>query len=368
MARATPVLAFVAGPQQDLRVSIPGNSALMGRSPQADITIEDQHASREQLQFELTTDGWTVRNLSSFGTRINGKKYKKPQKRILLETGDVLEIGDETKILFVAPGDGVEEAVDKYLAEHAPPPPEKGEAQKEQQQPPTPQKPPATEKPSPPPDRTDTLDEDVEQLNEEEKRKKDEKKKKLKRYLVIFGVYMGVVIIVIAILAQLGDTGKIQTNAPPALEDNRIRSILQEPIEGKHRNPVKAQEAIKKARMLYQDRNVEQEPDNLYRSVKYFKLYLAYTHRSDFQEISDQWAYNRAETQLITRVIDQYRKAYKLEQNHQWQDAKREFEKLLKMIPATSEPEPENDNQLWKNAINHLNYVKEQLPKKRRYF
>ncbi len=365
MSQTAPTLVFMSGPQKDRRVDIDGNSAMAGRSPQADITLDEQHASREQVQFELTADGWSVRNLSSYGTRINGKKYKKPKKRILLETGDVFEIGSETKILFVAAGDDVEQAVADYLAEHAPPPEEK---EQEQQELPEEEKPkPPPRKSAPEPAEQDEQEESPEMLTEEEKQQKAEKKKKLKRYLIIFGVYMGVIIFVIALLSRLRGGSAVQTKAPPALDDNKIRSILREPIPNKHRNPVKAERAVNKARMLYEDRNIEQEPGNLYRSVKYFKLYLAYTNRSDFERIADERIYAKAETELINRVINQYHKAYVLEQNEQWEDAHTAFEKLLEMIPATSEPEPEKNNPLWDNVVDHLNYVKGKLPKKKKF-
>ena len=60
-----------------------------------------------------TADGWIMENLSANGTAVNGRRYK-ADKQILLATGDVIGVGMETEILFVAGGDDPAEAIARY--------------------------------------------------------------------------------------------------------------------------------------------------------------------------------------------------------------------------------------------------------------
>ena len=74
MANARPELIFVAGPQAGERAVLMTNDVLVGRSPSADVHLEEHAASREQLRFQLTGEGWLMENLSAQGTRINGRR------------------------------------------------------------------------------------------------------------------------------------------------------------------------------------------------------------------------------------------------------------------------------------------------------
>ena len=119
MNSARPELIFVRGPQQGERAVMMTNAVLVGRSPAADVRLTEQTASREQVRFALSPEGWLMENLSTNGTRINGKNYKK-KKKLILETGDTLAVGVDTEILYVAPGDDPEEAIAEYRQAHAP--------------------------------------------------------------------------------------------------------------------------------------------------------------------------------------------------------------------------------------------------------
>ena len=113
MAAARPELLFVRGPQAGQRVVLTTGQAVLGRSPECDVRLEEESASRRQVQFEMTAEGVVVENLSSQGTLISGKRYKSG-KRVLLDTGDVLAAGAVTEILFVAAGDDPEAALTAY--------------------------------------------------------------------------------------------------------------------------------------------------------------------------------------------------------------------------------------------------------------
>jgi pSer/pThr/pTyr-binding forkhead associated (FHA) protein len=119
MVSAMPELIFVSGPQQGERAVIMTGTAVLGRSPSADVKLLEEAASREHVRFQLTRDGWVMENLSANGTLINGRRYKK-DKKILLDTGDVMGIGLETRILYVSPGDDPEEALEDWRQANPP--------------------------------------------------------------------------------------------------------------------------------------------------------------------------------------------------------------------------------------------------------
>ena len=123
MAEPCPELIFLSGPQRGERAAILQSPAVAGRSPQAEIILREQGASREQTRFELTREGWIMENLSANGTRVNGKRYK-AGKKILLDTGDILGVGRDTEILYVAAGDDPDTALTAIggLPTQAPPP------------------------------------------------------------------------------------------------------------------------------------------------------------------------------------------------------------------------------------------------------
>jgi hypothetical protein len=120
-----PELLFVSGPQDGERAMPESAQVIAGRSASADIFISEQSASRQQFQLTFTEDGWVFENLSSAGTKVNGKKCKSG-KKLILGTGDVISAGGETQILFVHQGDDPDQALRAYREKHpqaAPPPP-----------------------------------------------------------------------------------------------------------------------------------------------------------------------------------------------------------------------------------------------------
>jgi len=116
MNGARPELIFLSGPQEGERAVLMTNVALLGRSAAADVRLKEDAVSREQVRFQLTSDGWLMENLSANGTVVNGKRYRK--KKLLLDTGDVLLVGLETRVLYVSPGDDPEAALAAYREAH----------------------------------------------------------------------------------------------------------------------------------------------------------------------------------------------------------------------------------------------------------
>ncbi|MCE5254490.1 MAG: FHA domain-containing protein [Actinomycetia bacterium] len=69
-----------------------GTSALAGRSPEADIHLDDTFVSSKHALFETTADGLRLEDLrSTNGTQVNGVDIA---GAVVLQAGDQVEVGD----------------------------------------------------------------------------------------------------------------------------------------------------------------------------------------------------------------------------------------------------------------------------------
>jgi len=65
--------------------------AVLGRSREADVMIDDPNVSRRHAEVRPSGGSWTVRDLGSTnGVKVNGRRIQGPQS---LKSGDVLELG-----------------------------------------------------------------------------------------------------------------------------------------------------------------------------------------------------------------------------------------------------------------------------------
>jgi hypothetical protein len=65
--------------------------AVLGRSREADVTIDDPNVSRRHAEVRPSGGSWIVRDLGSTnGVKVNGRRIQDPQS---LKPGDVLELG-----------------------------------------------------------------------------------------------------------------------------------------------------------------------------------------------------------------------------------------------------------------------------------
>lgn len=90
-------LAATAGPNKGQTFPLTRIITTIGRQEGCDIVLADQTISREHGQFEQHQDEWVYTNLSENGTWVNRQKAD----RIVLRSGDVLEVGAETKLKFL---------------------------------------------------------------------------------------------------------------------------------------------------------------------------------------------------------------------------------------------------------------------------
>jgi len=375
MPSACPELIFVAGPQEGERAVLMTQVVGAGRSPDADVQFTELYVSRRQLQFQITHEGWVVENVAKKSlAKINGKKLK-VGKKLILDTGDLLSVGMETQILFVAPGDDPEEALAEYRNEAPAPGPaavvEEAPAESVEAEPvgeSTPAEREATvpaEVESEPEDAADdgNIEDDLTLgLTDEEREAAAEKQAKIKKYAVYGGVYLTVLIGGAVLLSGLkggDDAGSM--GAPRLIPPDQISQLLSEPITGKPSVAPVAAQHLEQAKVFH--REAEIQSGNLYRAVKHYKLYLAFSRRETFPTPELERQYNQALRRLIREVTKKYQDSYALVQDRSYQMALASYEELLRMVPAKEEPEPEQDNKLFKNIIANITYMGTKLHK-----
>lgn len=326
----------------------------MGRSAQADIRLREEAASREQLVFLLSPEGWVMQNRSANGTEVNGKRYKRDQK-ILLETGDILGVGQQTRILYVSPEDDPQQA----MAERGLEPTQ-----------PTPSTPPPP--PSERPGRPEPMDSPEApaggQMGTEDADDPDEQRKKSKtrKYIIFGAIYLVVLVGLIAFFATRGGEETVDDEGmPQMLSESEIEQAVERDLNVKVQvNPLRADRTLRQARASYRNR---ERVGNLARAIKYFKLHLKYLGSPAFERAQDGKMFRDAKEQFTTRLIERYRQAYVSSQRERWKDAVRGFETVREMVtPFASPPMPDSDNIVWVNVLEHLRYVRRKMAEEKR--
>jgi len=358
MTDVRPELVFVSGPQANERVVLMSNVSIAGRSPDADVRLMEEYASRRQMRFVLTGDGWVMENLSGNGTLVNGKRFRSRKKKILLATGDVLGVGRQTRILFVAPGDDPDEALRAYRLAHPPQEPPAAEteaplaaakAQGPQGEPsPVAPEPPKTEKPPAP--------------GAEEADEARQRAEKLKKYAVYFGVYLAFIVGLIALLTALRGGPERLVERAALLTDKEIAEVLSA-VPRKNPIPTRAAGELQRALSLYE--NLPSREGDLYRCVRSFQLHLAYKPVAAFDNVQDELKYQDALERLIKRVQARYRNAWAFEQAGDWRRSGEIYGQLMRMLPETQPGNPVFET-LVRNVKDHLSYVRGKAQKKRR--
>jgi hypothetical protein len=343
---------FLSGPQAGEHAMVLGQRAVMGRSAQADIPLREEAASREQVLFELTPDGWVMENRSSNGTEVNGKRYKSAKKRILLETGDILGVGQETRILYVSPEDDPQEAMAERGLEPVKP---------------APQAPPPSEASGRPrPEEAMDELEPVEESSQAETADEAEarRKAKTKKYAIFGAIYLALIIGAIVFFSMRGGEEDTEDGVPKKLSKTEIAEVIESRLDVKVQvDPLKAKKVLEHARSHYRNR---ERIGNLAWAVKYFKLHQEYTGSLAFEKSQDGEMFIDAKRQLVERVSDVYKQAYFSLQRKRWEDAAEGFQRVREMItPFTSQPFPDSDNPIWRNVLRHLRYANSKIAEQR---
>jgi pSer/pThr/pTyr-binding forkhead associated (FHA) protein len=368
MAAAMPELIFVTGPQQGERAVIMAATAVIGRSPVADVKLLDEAASREHVRFQLTRDGWVMENLSANGTLVNGKRYKK-DKKILLDTGDVMGVGLETKILYVAPGDDPEEALDDWRGANPSAQPRPAETKARARAPRAAPAPPAAgEQPKAPPPplagKEKTAEKPAAQPQEDDGLAGPAAKgsKNLKVILLSL-VLLGLVGFGAALMLRNETPNGDGRPSLSRLTAEQISAALEEPIE-RPPSPTKAAQALNLAVRSYENKNLWSRPGELYRCVKQFKLYRAYSQSIAFPKVQYERMALAASRELDAMVRDKYDAAWKYEMAKSYRASKQSFELLMRELPPDEvERDSAIDRVVLKDIKQHIRFLNSQIGK-----
>jgi len=369
MASAMPELIFVVGPQAGERAVIMTNTAVFGRSPNSDVRLVEEAASREHVRFQFTREGWVMENLSANGTLINGKRYKK-NKKVILDTGDVMGVGLETKILYVSPGDDPEEALQDWRQANP-------ASQPKPSEPPARQARPRGKAPAAPAGAAAaaTAEENparkadkqpVEGAEEEGIGGPPEKASKTLKVILLSIVLVGIVGFGLALIMRSDPTDVPGANGGgiPRLTPEQITKALEAPLN-RPPSPTQAAAALKSAVSSYSTKALWEKGD-LYRCVKQFKLYRAYSQSPGFPRIQYERMADAAARQLDVLIRERYKTAWKFEKAKNYRNAKRAFEELERLLPVG---EVKRDSQVFKviitNIRRHRTYIKSQMGKTR---
>jgi len=370
MVSAMPELIFVSGPQQGERAVIMTSTVMLGRSPSADVRLIEEAISREHVRFQLTRDGWVMENLSANGTLINGKRYKK-DKKVLLDTGDVMGVGLETKILYVAPGDDPEEALADWRQANPPAQakPAETKAQAGKLRPEAAQASAATAGEQPkapvPPGKAKSAGKAAGQpaqgLEEDGMGGPAEKGSKNLKLILLVVVLLGLVGFGAALLLKIEQP----PNGPYVvhrLTAEQITTALAAPIQ-RPPSPTKAAEALDLAVRSYDNKRLWSRPGELYRCVKQFKLYRGSGY---FPHPQDEVNASVASRELDAMVREKYETAWKYEKARSYRSAKQSFEQLMRELPAGDvEHDSPIDQVILKDIKQHIKYLNSQLGKPR---
>lgn len=96
-SRRSKALLVVSG----RRVVVPPRGAVLGRSRECDVVLDDSSVSRRHAQLRPQGEEWTLEDMGSTnGVRVNGAPVRAPR---VLRTGDRIELGS-TEMLFEVSG------------------------------------------------------------------------------------------------------------------------------------------------------------------------------------------------------------------------------------------------------------------------
>lgn len=244
MSQEHPELIFVAGPQSGQRVVLSRPAAVLGRGGDADVLFSEEYVSRNQARYELLQAGPVLENLSARGTWINGKRYKSG-RQILLETGDLIGVGQATQILFVAAGGDSDAALAMYreyiatgkdafgrkprIENAAPPPPPEPEPVVDEG------------------DREDKTGIQPKQPSEMSvaERLESEQKARRRKIVVGLGIYLAAIIVIAIVLAARKGGKDKPWPEPPKLTGEKIAEFIRKPIQ-RTPNKFREEEELKK--------------------------------------------------------------------------------------------------------------------------
>lgn len=345
-------LVFLSGPEAGRVVDLAALPAVIGRSSRAQIRVAEPYASREQAVFTAAPEGVIVENLSGKGTEIGGKVFRK-RKPVLLATGDVIRLGLETQVLFVAAGDDLDAARGAAMASLAASAPAAPEAQPEAE--------PLEPLPAPPPEEEAEAPEPAEEPRQPltpAQAQARESRRRMRRIYVGLGVYLLAMAVVAGLLWMRKGSDDQPAGPPPRLTRAEIGEALKTPATGFPDTPT-ARQRLETARARFYDRRLPGHPGYRYEALRAYQEYLAYSGESRWPEAEDFTRYDTTLRELSDEVGALYDRGYAASQQRRWSAAEEPFARILELVPDPG-------NRVSRNAAQHLAYVRQQRQAERK--
>lgn len=376
---AAPILLFVQGPQKGHSQPLRKGKLVVGRSSQCDVVVEDPTASRKALELSFTPQGWVAENLSDRRLTVTDKKYK-PGTQIALESGDWIDLGAETRLLFVADAEDARSVLASYRQAHPPqtdaaaPPPQPAQPPDEASG-----EPPAAEAPAARRQERTPAEQEAEQQKQAQAAKR-------RKYLIFGGIYALAMVVLVVILSSVAggnDDGNWLTGRRPVrLADREIEDALDQRID-RQRNENLAQGHLEKARALHNRAMTSDRLGELHDCVKNYKLALAYGNAKLPSELtsaagdgeaarlvsggqlrSDDLDYYDAKSKYLDRVTEMYAQAWLTGKAGHWKESILLWEELEIVVPADDEWTTDGYRKLHRNILQHGGWARRQVPKK----
>ncbi|MBT7170756.1 MAG: FHA domain-containing protein [Phycisphaerales bacterium] len=339
------------------------NICIAGRSPQVDVVIREEFVSRNQLQFIFTHDGWIVENLvKARKMEINDKVYK-AGKKILLDSGDVIKIGMETKLLFVSPEDDPAEVLMAYRGAHPTAVPVEAPAD-------APAPTPVTKPAKPYIDLDAQPTEFIEIPTEQTSETKPEKEltehdqaaaaasRKKKLYMILGGAWVGIILVIALALSTVTKNGPAKTGGLSEWPAEKIRAAFSSKLETSHK-PGQDQIEIERADSLFAIRGSQRQ--NYYKTLCHYRAAMAHRVGQAVPLPSRQEQRYRTVLQELTDIItEEYKTMIQRERNKSWLDAKYSANLILMdYIPRKTvlEFRDEEVDKFISNIFKHLNRI-----------
>jgi len=331
-------LIILSGPERGLRITLAEFPLTMGRSVTCGLCLSEPFISREHAVLDWTDEGVMMTVRARRGVKIGAKTYK-AGKYILLDTGDVLALGGETEILFVAAGADPDAALAAELARRQTPS-EPAAPRRERQ--------PAAEDTEtgqgPPPEAhtagavTEPDEVRVKPIPAEAEAIR--RKRRTRKLLIALGVYL-LVLAGLALALLLSRSEATARITVPVFEAHQIEAMLLDPLGDRKRdmqpNSQEAAKALAEARQRYMWRRVN--PPDRYWCVYQYQRYLRLSSRQLLSDIDDRQKYDTAFSELLAEVTRLYLVGCQGARQERWTTAIRSLEAIVGNIGTETDPD-----------------------------
>lgn len=175
------------------------------------------------------------------------------------------------------------------------------------------------------------------------------------------GAYLFVIIGAFAVLSGLSGDRAASQSMPPQLPDERIAEEIRRPFVRVPSEREAARHATEARRWYVRS---ESSPEGLFLAHHHYKLARAYAgleRGESLEDGIDQLRFHELEQRLIDRVQREYREAFALAHNREWQAAERALRALL----LSYTPPPDEPSAIVDNLDQQLRVVMRSKPEQR---